>query len=62
MESVKKSPKYKTLLAFYDSSYGVNSFVCKLPGFLQSKWTDRALKYKVENNVLYPPFTVFTNS
>ncbi|XP_062594609.1 uncharacterized protein LOC134256031 [Saccostrea cucullata] len=60
VESVKENPKYKTLLAYYDSSFGVNSFVSKLPGFLQSKWTDRALKHKVEHDVLYPPFAVFT--
>lgn len=34
VESVKENPKYKTLLASSESSYGVNLFVCKLPGIL----------------------------
>lgn len=28
--------------------------------WISSKWTDRALKYKADHNVLYPPFSVFT--
>lgn len=28
--------------------------------WISSKWTDKALKYRVDHNDLYPPFSVFT--
>ena len=47
------------MLANFDSSTGVNPIVNKLPHFLQTKWTERASKYKTEKGVVYPPFTEF---
>ncbi|XP_052087892.1 uncharacterized protein LOC127724930 [Mytilus californianus] len=59
IDSVKEDPKYSTLLGYFDSSSGVNPIVSKLPHFLQTKWTDRAVRYKLEKHVVYPPFKVF---
>ncbi|XP_021358095.1 uncharacterized protein LOC110453467 [Mizuhopecten yessoensis] len=59
LESLKLDELYSSSLAYLDSSAGVNPIVNKLPGFMQGKWTDRALRYKREHGVLYPPFTLF---
>ena len=54
IESVKENPQYATLLSYYDSSSGVNPFICKLPQPLQNKWVSQAAKYK---SVPFPPFS-----
>ncbi|XP_061170421.1 uncharacterized protein LOC133179742 [Saccostrea echinata] len=59
IESVMEDPKYRSVLAYYDSSSGVSPIVGKLPLNLQEKWTSTAIKYIEKNGVLYPPFTFF---
>lgn len=59
IESVMANPTYTQLLSYFNTSSGVNPIVAKLPPVLQSKWTNRALKYKRNNGVVYPPFTEF---
>ncbi|VDI00113.1 Hypothetical predicted protein [Mytilus galloprovincialis] len=49
----------ETLLAYFDTSVGVNPTIVKLPINLQNKWRDRAVTYKRIHSVLYPPFTYF---
>ncbi|XP_053386674.1 uncharacterized protein LOC123538141 [Mercenaria mercenaria] len=57
--SVKDNERYKMSLSYFDSALGVNNAVCKLPVFIQNKWVDHASSYKVQHNVMYPPFHVF---
>ena len=45
IEATKQDKKYQTLLAYFDSSSGINPIVCKLPYGLQEKWTTRAVNY-----------------
>ena len=45
IESAKANPQYSTLLAYFDSSSGINHIVQKLPYGLQEKWTNQASKY-----------------
>jgi hypothetical protein len=59
IESVKEDPRYSTLLSYFDSSIGINPVVAKLPFNIQNKWMDRAIKYKRQHIVTYPPFTCF---
>ncbi|CAC5372300.1 unnamed protein product [Mytilus coruscus] len=59
VESIKENDVYRTVLSFYDSSYGVNAIVGKLPNFIQTKWMDRASRYKTQHSVMYPPFSTF---
>ncbi|XP_062581855.1 uncharacterized protein LOC134243624 [Saccostrea cucullata] len=59
--SIKENPTYASLLAYFDSSSGVNQVVAKLPYNLQMKWMDRASKYKTSQKVSFPPFTFFVN-
>lgn len=59
IESVKANPSYSTLLAYFDASSGVNQVVCKLPYSVQTKWKDRAIKYKKAHGVTFPPFVFF---
>lgn len=60
IESIMKNPSYVTVFAYYNSSSGVNPIVAKLPTHLQERWTTEATKYKLANNVPYPPFSVFS--
>ncbi|CAC5383481.1 unnamed protein product [Mytilus coruscus] len=57
VESIKENDIYRTVLSFYDSSYGVNAIVGKLPNFIQTKWMDRVSRYKTQHSVMYPPFS-----
>ena len=50
-------PKYQSLFSYYNSSSGINPVVGKLPYNLQEKWTSHAFRYKMTNNVTFPPFT-----
>ena len=59
IDSLKNDPHYRQLLAYYDTSAGVNQILNKLPYYLQQKWMDRASKYKHLHNVTYPPFGEF---
>ena len=58
---LKENEMYGSLLAYFDTSSGVNQIVTKLPPFLQRKWTDRAMKYKTQYKVPFPPFTEFVD-
>ncbi|XP_052063923.1 uncharacterized protein LOC127703909 [Mytilus californianus] len=59
IRSVKEKQEYAALLAYFDTSVGVNPTIVKLPINLQTKWRDRAVTYKRIHSVLYPPFTYF---
>ncbi|XP_065925824.1 uncharacterized protein [Magallana gigas] len=59
IECHKNNDRYAMLLSYYDTPIGVNPIVCKLPENLQNKWRDRAVKYKIQNIVPYPPFQEF---
>ena len=62
VEAAKEDQKYKTLLAYFDSSSGIAPIVSKLSYQLQEKWTTRAVNYKQQKNVAFPPFSVFSGS
>ena len=57
--STKEDPKYERLLAYFDTSAGVNPVITKLPPTVQSKWRDRASNYKTRKGSVFPPFTFF---
>lgn len=59
IESLKENPVYSTLLAFFDSSSGVNHIVAKLPLYIQEKWVTEATNYKLRTRHPYPTFPVF---
>ncbi|XP_071133064.1 uncharacterized protein [Mytilus edulis] len=59
IQFVKNNPQYSQVLAYYDSSTGVNQIVNCLPHNLQEKWSTEAIKYKKRHNMLYPPFSFF---
>jgi hypothetical protein len=59
IESVKEDERFRSLLAYFDSSTGVIPIVNKLPYGLQERWTGAAVKYMKVNKVPYPPFTFF---
>ena len=61
IEATKQDKKYQTLLAYFDSSSGINPIVCKLPYGLQEKWTTRAVNYKRQNDAAFPPFSIFAD-
>ncbi|XP_052069035.1 uncharacterized protein LOC127708232 [Mytilus californianus] len=56
----KENPKLGCLLAYFDSSSGINPIVEKLPYGLQEKWITRATRYKSKYEVAFPPFTEFS--
>ena len=57
IEAARETPKYTTLLSYFDSSSGILPIINKLPYNLQEKWTTQASNYKKNHNVSYPPFT-----
>ncbi|XP_060075270.1 uncharacterized protein LOC132554958 [Ylistrum balloti] len=59
IQAVKENTAFSSIMAYYDSSSGINPIVCKLPVFIQNKWTDYACRYQTEHNVTYPKFSVF---
>ncbi|XP_071085479.1 uncharacterized protein [Haliotis cracherodii] len=59
IESVKSCEKYSSMLAYFDSSTGVNPIVHKLPYSLQKRWTTQAFRYKERHSVSFPPFAIF---
>lgn len=61
IEGIKSDDQNAITLAYFDSSYGVNKLVSKLPFNLQEKWTHKASDYKLHHNGQFPPFTYFTS-
>ncbi|XP_053387241.1 uncharacterized protein LOC123539924 [Mercenaria mercenaria] len=59
--ALKEDSAYAVPLAYYDSSVGLSSITCKLPGSVQEKWATRANRYKREKNVYFPPLKEFVN-
>lgn len=59
IDAVKDNPKYTTTLSYFDTSDGVNPVLLKLPRNFQNKWRDKAIRYKKDNDIVYPPFSVF---
>ncbi|XP_063404237.1 uncharacterized protein LOC134687709 [Mytilus trossulus] len=60
IEAVKENDMYRSIFSVYDSSAGVKIIIAKLPYNIQEKWTTEATRYKTQNHMVYPPFTVFT--
>ncbi|XP_071123362.1 uncharacterized protein [Mytilus edulis] len=60
IEYHKENPKLGCLLAYFDSSSGINPIVEKLPYGLQEKGTTRATRYKAKYDVAFLPFTEFS--
>ncbi|XP_061170566.1 uncharacterized protein LOC133179906 [Saccostrea echinata] len=56
IESAMEDPQLRDLLSYFNTSSGTTPIVAKLPPSLQSKWRDRAVKYKNRHNVAFPPF------
>lgn len=59
IQSIKEEDQYHELLAYYDTSSCVIPIVKKLPYSLQEKWTSRAVRYKKDREVTFPPFCEF---
>lgn len=59
IDSLKENPTYSTLLAYFDSSSGVNPIVAKLPHSIQEKWITEASNHKLRSGIPYPAFPVF---
>ena len=59
IEALKRNPTYSTLLAYFDSSSGVNPIIAKLPHNIQEKWTTEATNFKRRTRLPYPTFPVF---
>jgi cell fate (sporulation/competence/biofilm development) regulator YmcA (YheA/YmcA/DUF963 family) len=49
IESVKQNERHNMVLAYFDSSYGVNQLVGKLSYLMQTKWIDQASRYKSQH-------------
>ena len=60
IEYQKENPKLGCLLAYFDSSSGINLIVDKLPYGLEEKWITRASRYKSRHEVAFPPITEFS--
>ena len=50
---------YSSLLSYFNTSSGIIPIINKLPFQLQEKWTTRAVNYKKNHGVTFPPFSVF---
>ncbi|XP_073714092.1 uncharacterized protein [Misgurnus anguillicaudatus] len=48
-------------LSYLDTAHGVSPIVGKLPYNIQEKWISYGSKYKRENSVAFPPFSVFAD-
>lgn len=59
VESAMENTVYQSLLAYYNTSSGIIPIVAKLPHQLQDKWTSKAVNYKNQHKVSFPPFSVF---
>lgn len=59
IDSLKENPTYSTLLAYFDSSSGVNPIVAKLPHSIQEKWITEASNHKLRSGTPYPAFPLF---
>lgn len=57
--SVNRYKKFTTIYADFDSSFGVNRFVTRLPYNIQEKWTTSDKAFVSKNNKAYPPFIFF---
>ena len=57
IQAIKERTDYSDLLAYYDS--GVTPIVNKLPHNVQEKWVTAAVRYKRQNDVIYPLFSFF---
>ncbi|XP_062587767.1 uncharacterized protein LOC134249430 [Saccostrea cucullata] len=60
IESAMEDPQLRDLLSYFNTSSGTTPIVAKLPPSLQSKWRDRAVKYKNRHKVAFPPFREFS--
>jgi hypothetical protein len=61
IQCAKDNPHYSQVLAYFDSSTGVNEIVSRLPTKLQDRWSSEAIKFKRQYGMMYPPFSFFVN-
>lgn len=61
IETVKEDPKYSPLLGYFDSSSLVTPIINKWHYELRDKWVSLAFRFKKENNVVFPPFSVLVS-
>lgn len=59
IDSLKENPTYSTLLAYFDSSSGVNQIVAKLPHSIQEKLITEASNHKLRSGTPCQAFPVF---
>lgn len=59
ISAVKDDPKYCQTLSYFDTADGVNPVIHKFPRNYQNKWRDKAILFKRNNDVVYPPFSMF---
>ena len=55
-----KEEGYLPGLAFLDTARGVNPIAEKLPYSLQERWISTGFRFKEENGVAFPPFSIFS--
>lgn len=59
IEALKQDGDYAAALSFFDSSIGLAPVLSKLPFNTQERWASKANTYKKQNDVAFPPFSVF---
>ena len=59
IQAIKERTDYSDQLGYYVSSSGVTPIVNKLPHNIQENWVTSAVRYKIQNDVIYPPFSFF---
>ncbi|XP_069104772.1 uncharacterized protein [Argopecten irradians] len=60
IESAMENPTYRDLLSYFNTTAGINPIVSKLPHNIQEKWTNHAVRYRKQFDVVFPPFSCFT--
>ena len=56
---MKNLDEYSAIFSYLDSSLGIKPIVQKLSRQIQEKWVTRAINYKRQHVVLFPPFVEF---
>nr|XP_020483745.2 uncharacterized protein LOC109978925 [Labrus bergylta] len=56
-----KEEGYLPALSYLDTARGIHPIVEKLPFSLQEKWMVHGTRYKQQNHITFPPFSVFSS-
>lgn len=59
MGTIKVDPQYLQTLKYFDTVDGVNPIIHTISRNYQNKWHDKAILFKRNNDVEYPPLSVF---